>query len=80
MAGIVYMDVLGMSMVSGLLSEPFFLKNNLNPLMIPCLESGKGSCQDAMIIVDVFAVTVNLLGAFDGTKRFQIQQRKVKED
>ena len=44
--------------------------------MIPCLESGKGSCQDTTIIVHVFAVTVNSLGAFDGTERFQMQQRQ----
>ena len=59
--------------VSELLSEPFFRKNILNPAMIPCLESGEGSCQDAMIIVDVLAVTVNPLGGFDGTERFQSQ-------
>ena len=50
--------------------EPSFLINILNPLMVPCLESGEGSCQDAMIAVDVLAVTVKLLGAFDGTERF----------
>ena len=44
--------------------------------MIPCLESGEGSCQDAMITVDAFAVTLKLLGAFDGTERFQMQQRQ----
>ena len=44
--------------------------------MIPCLESVDGSCQDAMIAVDVLAVTVKLLGAFDGTERFQMQQRQ----
>ena len=58
-------------MVSGLLSEPFRLKNILNPLMIPCLEAGEGRCQDTMITVDVFAVTVKLLGAFDGTEYFK---------
>ena len=59
-----------------LISEPSFLMNILNPLMVPCLESGEGSCQNAMIAVDVIAVTVNLLGAFDGTERFEMQQRQ----
>ena len=76
MTGFVYTEALETKMVSGLSSEPFFLKNILNPLMIPCLESGEGSCQDAIITVDVFAVTVKLLGAFDGTEIFQMQQRQ----
>ena len=76
MTGILYIEAVETKMVSGLLSEPFFLKNILNPLMIPFLESGEGSCQDATITVDVFAVTVKLLGAFDGTERFQMQQRQ----
>ena len=64
-------------MFSGLLiSEPSFLVNILNPIMVPCLESGDGSFQDAMIAVDVSAVTLKLLGAFDGTERFQMQQRQ----
>ena len=53
-----------------LILEPSFLKNILNPRMIPCLESGEGSCQDAMMAVDVLAVTLKLLGAFDGTEKF----------
>ena len=78
MTGIVYIETLEAKMVFGLflVSEPFFLKNILNPLMIPCLESGGGSFQDAMISVDVFAVTIKLLGAFDGTEIFQMQQRQ----
>ena len=44
--------------------------------MIPCVESGEGGFQDAIITVDVFAVTVKLLGAFDGTEIFQMQQRQ----
>ena len=72
----VYMEALETKMVSGLLSEPFFRKNILNPLMIPCVESGEGSFQDAIITVDAFAVTVKLLGAFDGTEIFQMQQRQ----
>ena len=72
----VYMEALETKMVSGLLSEPFFRKNILNPLMIPCVESGEGGFQDAIITVDVFAVTVKLLGAFDGTEIFQMQQRQ----
>ena len=63
-------------MVSCLSSERFFLKNILNPLMIPCLKSGEGGFQDATITVDVFGVTVKLLGAFDGTEIFQMQQRQ----
>ena len=59
-----------------LISEPSFLMNILNPIMVPCLESGDGGCQDAMIAVDVLAVTLKLLGAFDGTERFQMQQRQ----
>ena len=47
--------------------EPFFLKNNLNPLMIPFLESAGGNCQDASILVEVFAVREKLLGACEGT-------------
>ena len=70
------MEASATAMVSRLILDPFFLKYILNPLMIPCLESGEGGCQDAMITVDVFAVTVKLLGAFDGTERFQMQQRK----
>ena len=72
----VYIEALETRIVFGLLSEPFFLKNILNPLMIPCLESGEGSFQDAIITVDVFAVTLKLLGAFDGTEIFQMQQRQ----
>ena len=72
----VYIGALETRIVFGLLSEPFFLKNILNPLMIPCLESGEGSFQDAIITVDVFAVTLKLLGAFDGTEIFQMQQRQ----
>ena len=76
MTDFVYTEALETKMVSGLSSEPFFLKNILNPLMIPCLESGEGSCQDATITVDVFAITVKLLGGFDGTKRFQMEERQ----
>ena len=66
-----YIVTLETEMFSSLLIlEPSFLKNILNPIMIPCLESGAGSCQDAMIAVDVLAVTVKFLGAFDGAERF----------
>ena len=75
MTGIVYIDAFETRMASGLLSERL-LRSTLNPLMIPCLESEEGSFQDAMITVDVFAVTVKLLGAFDGTEIFQMQQRQ----
>ena len=50
------------------LSEPFLLKYNLNPVIFPCLELTGGSCQDAKILVEVIAVTVNPLGAFEGTR------------
>ena len=70
------MEASAKTMVSRLILDSFFLKNILNPVMIPCLESGGGSCHDAIITVDVFAVTVKLLGAFDGTERFQMQQRQ----
>ena len=78
MTGIVYIETLEAKIVFGLflVSEPFFLKNILNPAMIPCLESAGGSFQDAMITVAVFAVTIKLLGAFDGTEIFQMQQRQ----
>ena len=35
-------------------------------MIIPFLESAGGNCQDAVIIVEVTAVTLKLLGAFDG--------------
>ena len=35
-------------------------------MIIPFLESAGGNCQDAVIIVEVMAVTLKLLGAFDG--------------
>ena len=76
MTGIVYIEALETTMVSCLSSERFFLKNILNPLMIPCLKSGEGGFQDATITIDAFAVTVKLLGAFDGTEIFQMQQRQ----
>ena len=47
-------------------TEPLFWKNNLNPMIIPFLESAGGNCQDAVIIVEVTAVTLKLLGACDG--------------
>ena len=53
--------------IFGLSSEPFFLKNNLNPLIIPCLESFGGSCQNALMLVEVLGITVNPVGAFEGT-------------
>lgn len=33
-----------------------FFKKSLNPKMIPFLESTGGNCQDASIMVEVFAV------------------------
>ena len=46
--------------------ESFFLKNNLNPVMTPFQESSGGKLQDAVILVDVFAVTEKLVGACEG--------------
>ena len=49
-------------------AEPFLLKNSLNPIMIPFLESVGGSCQEAKIPrVEVSEATVKLTGARDGT-------------
>ena len=56
--------------------EPFLLTNNLNPVMIPCLKSSGGSCQDAEILVEVIAVTAKPLGGSVGAeiKRNQLRQ------
>ena len=35
-------------------------------MIIPFLESAGGNCQDAVIIVEVTAVALKLLGACDG--------------
>ena len=35
--------------------------------MIPCLESAGGNCQYAVILVELFAVKVKLLGGLEGT-------------
>ena len=47
-------------------ADPFSLKNNLNPLLIPFLEANGGNCQEAVIAEEVTAVTVKLLGGCDG--------------
>ena len=44
-------------------AEALSLKNNLNPVIIPFLEANGGNCQEAVIVVEVTAVTVKLLGA-----------------
>ena len=49
-------------------AESFFLWNSLNPVIIPCLAFSGGDCQDAVILVDVLAITVKPLGACDGTE------------
>ena len=36
-------------------------------MTIPCLDSAGGNCQNAVIVVEVFAVTVKLIGALEGT-------------
>ena len=46
--------------------ELFFLQNSLNPIMTPFLSLSGGSCQDAVILVELFAVTVKLVGAAEG--------------
>ena len=45
----------------------------MNPIIIPFLESAGGNCQDAVIIVEVTAVTLKLLGAFDGAADGKMQ-------
>ena len=47
--------------------EPFFLKNNLYPLMIPFLESSGGNRQDTVILSEVVAARVKPLGGCEGT-------------
>ena len=41
--------------------------------MIPFLESGGGNCQDALILIDVFAVREKLVGACEGTELKRLQ-------
>ena len=53
-------------------AEPFFLKNSLNPMMIPFLESGGGKRQEAKMLVEVTAVTDKLRGAREGTEIDQV--------
>ena len=48
--------------------ETFSLYDNLNPIKTPCLDSTDGNCQDAVTLVDEFAVTLKFLGGCDGTK------------
>ena len=48
--------------------SPFFLYNNLNPAMIPCLEYEGGNCQVAVILVDEVADKFKSLGACEGTE------------
>ena len=42
--------------------------------MIPFLESAGGNCQDVVILVEEFVVTVKLLGGWDGTEIGQHNQ------
>ena len=35
--------------------------------MIPCLKSFGGNCQDTVMLVELLAAAVKLLGAFEGT-------------
>ena len=55
--------------------EPFFLKNSLNPVMIPFLSSAGGNCQDASILVEVLAVRDKLLGACVGTTNRKLETK-----
>ena len=36
-------------------------------MMIPCLKSFGGSCQDTVMLVELLAIAVKLLGASEGT-------------
>ena len=42
-------------------------------MMIPFLASAGGNCQDASILVEVFAVRDKLVGACEGTTNGQIE-------
>lgn len=64
----VRIETLSFSRIVDELSEPFILKNTLNPMIIPFLESAGGSCHDAETLVEVIAVTVKLLGASEGAE------------
>ena len=54
--------------------ELFLLKNNLNPVMIPFLEPTGGNCQEALMIVEVIAVTMKLLGGCDGAAINEVKE------
>ena len=47
--------------------DSFLLKYKLNPVIFPFLDPNGGSCQDAKMLVEVITLTVNPLGAFEGT-------------
>ena len=40
--------------------------------MIPRLESAGDNCQDALIVVELVAITVNAVGACEGTEMIQL--------
>ena len=65
----VFVRIKALSMVTIVVEslDSFSLKYNLNPVIFPFLEPNGGSCQDAEILVDVIALTVNPLGASEGT-------------
>ena len=54
--------------------ELFLLKNNLNPVMIPFLEPTGGNCQEALMIVEVIAVTMKLPGGCDGAAINEVKE------
>ena len=56
--------------------DSFLLKYKLNPVIFPFLEPNGGSSQDAKILVEVIPLTVNPLGAFEGTGVKQTKQLK----
>ena len=56
--------------------DSFLLKYKLNPVIFPFLEPNGGSCQDAKILLEVITLTVNPLGAFEGTEVKQTKQLK----
>ena len=45
-------------------------------MIIPCLAYFGGNCQDAVILVEVFAVTLKPLGACEGTEMKQCNNGK----
>lgn len=72
MTSIVRVDSLSIVISVGDPEALLFLWNNLNPLMIPFLDSAGGNCHDAVILVEVFAVTEKVEGGCEGTATKQL--------